>query len=322
MNIKDFLIDNYIWILAIILITIVTIIGFLADKKKSAKKKETKQEAQNVNTQPVNNQTQIQYQNPVQLNPNEMNLNNQNAMFQTPQQNTTIEQQTPPVMTTQPQPVMMQPSMAETTNNPQPVENIAPNMEQEPMYQPTSEQKPVIAPRPVPNYTEVQNQMQYVEQPQPITEQPINTMNQQQIVEQPYNMASPTMMTEQNNSVSPSVTPNIGTIPQLVNPIPTPQPVIPQPIMSQPINDTMQYVEQPQLEVNFQNVSQPMPTYNNQTPQMQQATGEQVQNQSYIMPQQMQPQQNTFEQPNVSQQPSMPAVNFVYGPQNSNNQNM
>ena len=42
MNIKDFLIDNYIWILVIILITIITIIGFLADKKKSGKKEKMK----------------------------------------------------------------------------------------------------------------------------------------------------------------------------------------------------------------------------------------------------------------------------------------
>ena len=39
MNIKDFLIDNYIWIIVIILITIITIIGFLADRKKEIMKK-------------------------------------------------------------------------------------------------------------------------------------------------------------------------------------------------------------------------------------------------------------------------------------------
>lgn len=37
MNIKDFLIDNYIWILVVILLLIVTVIGFLADKKKNSK---------------------------------------------------------------------------------------------------------------------------------------------------------------------------------------------------------------------------------------------------------------------------------------------
>ena len=40
MNIVDFLIANYYWFIAIILLTIITIIGFLADKKKSDAKKE------------------------------------------------------------------------------------------------------------------------------------------------------------------------------------------------------------------------------------------------------------------------------------------
>ena len=34
MNIKEFLIDNYIWIIVVIVLLIITIIGFLADKKK------------------------------------------------------------------------------------------------------------------------------------------------------------------------------------------------------------------------------------------------------------------------------------------------
>ena len=40
MNIKNFLIDNYIYIIIVIVLIIITIIGFLADKKKSSEKKE------------------------------------------------------------------------------------------------------------------------------------------------------------------------------------------------------------------------------------------------------------------------------------------
>ena len=40
MNIKDFLIDNYIYIIIVIVLIIITIIGFLADKKKNGEKKE------------------------------------------------------------------------------------------------------------------------------------------------------------------------------------------------------------------------------------------------------------------------------------------
>ena len=37
MNIKEFLLDNYIWILVVILLSIITVIGFLADKNRGGK---------------------------------------------------------------------------------------------------------------------------------------------------------------------------------------------------------------------------------------------------------------------------------------------
>lgn len=52
MNIKDFLIDNYIWIIVVILLSIVTVIGFLADKKKNGKKSDS---TGNANPQTPNN---------------------------------------------------------------------------------------------------------------------------------------------------------------------------------------------------------------------------------------------------------------------------
>ena len=66
MNIKDFLIDNYIWIIVIILITIVTIIGFLADKKKNENKNEAPAQPRNQSKgmQQTNDIGQLQYVNP------------------------------------------------------------------------------------------------------------------------------------------------------------------------------------------------------------------------------------------------------------------
>ena len=39
MNIKDFLMDNYIYIIIVIVLIIITIVGFLADKQKNGGKK-------------------------------------------------------------------------------------------------------------------------------------------------------------------------------------------------------------------------------------------------------------------------------------------
>ena len=229
MNIKDFLIENYIWLLVIILITIVTIIGFLADKKRGGKKEKNVQQTtpQNVNNQPVNpqlmnnqqlnNQSPIQYQQPQDIQSNQMN-NNMGMNFNN--MNTTVRplnqmnnQQT---MTTEPQPMMytmpqaMQPmsNPVETINNPQPVENIAPNIVQEPMYQPLSEQKPVIAPQPVPNFSNMQapvNTESNQVQPMPANQvqSETNTLNV-------ISSVSPTMIPQ---SESMMAEPTLNTIP-------------------------------------------------------------------------------------------------------------
>ena len=39
MNIKDFLIDNYIYIIIVVILIVITVIGFLADKKRNGAKK-------------------------------------------------------------------------------------------------------------------------------------------------------------------------------------------------------------------------------------------------------------------------------------------
>lgn len=313
MNIKDFLIDNYIWILVIILITIITIIGFLADKKKGNKTGQNVPPVNpNLNNQPTNNGIPMQYQQLEQVPQNQMNNNmgmNNNIIQQAPlNQNMVVPNNlnvpnmvntsnvgninSAASVVTEPQPIqMVSANVIPVNNNPQPVENVVPNIEQESMYQPLSEQKPVIAPQPIPSFG-TQNQSNQVV-PQPIVD---NTNVQVASVPQidlsvgnmgsmmpnsginqasSYNVGA--SMPMDNNSfgnVSNSL-PNNMTIPQPVNPIPVPQPVTPQPIMQQ------QYNSQPEMQPNY---------------------GQPIQSVGQTMPE---------------QQMSQP-INFVYGPQNNN----
>ncbi|MBQ2872374.1 MAG: hypothetical protein IJE89_00020 [Bacilli bacterium] len=305
MNIKDFLIDNYIWIIVILLITIITIIGFLADKKKGDKNKDTSQPANsNMNAGAMNNPQPMQYQ---QINGLENTIanNNQQQNYVNPMPpvqnniapnigNVTVQ---PVVTEPTPVPVNVVPTNnMSQMNNPMPVENVIPQVEQESMYQPLSEQKPMIAPQSTPSFGEAVNNIQ----------QPVNQNTPQNIVPTPINMIpgqinnslpmAPEPMINQmpnynvSNNIPQMVNDNVQmvssmnqnvTIPQPMNPttIPTPQPVQPQPIITESYNN-QQTMSQP-------NYNQPMP-------------------QSHI--------ENTV---NQSSQP----INFVYGPQN-NNQNM
>lgn len=308
MNIKDFLIDNYIWIIVIILITIITIIGFLADKKKGEKKKEDVPNS-NPNNMAMNNQQTVQYQQPMmQSNDginNNMGMNYNNPIPQVQNgfnQNVMMAQNVNPVVT-EPTPVpvnIIPTNNINQMNNPMPVENVVPRVEPEPMYQPLSEQKPIIAPQPIPNFGDPVNNIQ-----QPIIQN--NTQNLQNVVPTPVSTPSPQMNANQpmqfnnesmmnnyniqnniastptgidNSQMIPNMNQNV-TIPQPINntTIPTPQPVMPQPIMTNTYNNTSMMGEQ--------NYNQPMP-------------------QSHI--------ESTV---NQTSQP----INFVYGPQN-NNQNM
>lgn len=338
MNIVDFLIANYHWILAIILLTIITIIGFLADKKKNDKKKEntTPMPPQNNNSmtikqQPMQYQPEIQNQMTHQQNmmPNNMNngpinqdLNiNQmgNGMMNQPNDNQS--------MGTIPQPmtsILTHQNNNNQMNNPQPVENIAPKEIQEPMYQPLDEQKPHFAPQPIPNFEamkEIQsesspmmnNQMSLSNQnminqppmmqviPQPMQYQPeiLNQSNTQPMSNYNQNIN----MQDNNNYGIPNVIPNQGTIPQPVNPIPNPQPVIPQPI----ITNQMQKPE-PMVQMTNYNMNQTLPNQNS-------FVGNQMGQNN------MQQNPHPMNMPPQMQKPISP-INFVYGPQNNNNQNM
>lgn len=324
MNIKDFLIENYIWILVIILITIITIIGFLADKKKNGKKNNNQSvPEQNPNTgQLANNIAPIQYNNPEQFMQNQMN-NNSNMGMTTANFNNQISQQNqvnnmqnipninngnnmvnnnmPPL-----EPISTQPTSVNTNtmnNNPSVVDNVVPKVNPEPMYQPLSEQKPVISPRPVPNFNSMPQSNQNIINP---IENALNSNNMNMmssmgqtninqnngIQEQMINHSNINTMPNYNNASNPMPgtinMQNYGqntTIPEPINVIPTPQPVNPQPIMTG--------------------------TYNNNSMMQQNNSNQQMPN-SNINQQQGPMQTTPF--------PNQP-INFVYGPQNTN-QNM
>ena len=321
MNIKDFLIENYIWILMIILITIITIIGFLADKKKNGKKSEG-QPIQNPNIgggQPMNNMGQVQYNGQDQFMQNQMNngmaaginTNNFNSQIQPVNQvpnMPNVQSQTnmnsmnmnsmPPE-----QPGGTIPTSVDVMNNPSPVENVIPNTNSEPMYQPLSEQTPIISPRPVPNFPNMTNNNPEMVIPQ-MDNNNLNTNNQnvvppmsqpnynQPVVTQetlvPNQMANynvPNQMSQpMNNSFTnvPNYPQSNTTTPEPVNSIQTPQPINPQPIVQGMYNNN---------QMMPQNYGQTMP-------------------------------QPSYNQPTVQEQPIQnQPINFVYGPQN-NNQNM
>lgn len=322
MNIKQFLIDNYIWILAIILITIITIIGFLADKKKSGKKNEIPQQPI-APIDSVNNQVQMQSQDNSQIGQNQMDQQPNNTVM--PQNSMNSMNQIAPsvaetVNTTMPEPNIIQtqqpmiqentqPTVVETVNNPQPVENIIPHVEAEPMYQPLSEQKPVIAPKTVPNYSNMQtstmteqsipaniidpnfNNMQQSTPVMPMQPQPIvQPMTPEQSMPT-YNI--PTSIPDTNNNGTiPNAIPNTGVMPQPINNMQSSAQIVPQPVIPQPI-----VTPQP---------VQSAPTYNAGTQMQPNMVGQMTQP---VMP-------TTNQVP-----PQQTPVNFVFGPQN-NNQNM
>lgn len=310
MNIIDFLTENYIWILAIILITIVTIIGFLADKKKSGKKTDNVLTPQ----QPINNnQPQMQYQ-PVQelqlQGQSNIAQNNINQMPESMNQNLNINpMNNNQNMGTIPQPTVSdnQPqNIVNTMNNPQPVENIVTNMGAEPMYQPLSEQIPNIPPQPVPTFDAMQSQ-NIQEQPTIINNQMgnnLNTGNNQFTNPQPVMNNQQSMMTNQMTLEQSQFTqmPNYNTQSNMIQnqgTIPVPQPIMPEPIVTnQMTSEQSQFAQMPNY-----NMNQPM---QNNTPNN--------------MIQQNVPTNPQMSQMTQAQQQQAP-INFVYGPQN-NNQNM
>lgn len=85
MNIKDFLVENYIYIIIVIILTIITIIGFLADKKKNGDKRPktmsgTVTNSQNTNIGNMNYQQPTDFNQPINYQPMNNNPINYNQL--------------------------------------------------------------------------------------------------------------------------------------------------------------------------------------------------------------------------------------------------
>lgn len=242
MNIKQFLIENYIYIIIIILLAIITIIGFLAEKNRGDKKpKKAKNDSENVQGQPnqQENQLNMQYQQQMAQTPNnQLNQNNMinngtqaiNQMgFQVPIENT-LNQTVPTINAVE--------QMHE--------EKILPNqsISTQSDYQHVPEQQTsYITPQSVPNFVPMSNNinqnqpnMQYQQPVMPnqnLTSniQMVNPISQETLNQEPNMAQYQQTNTDQfnpNNIPLIEPMPNQGTIPQPMPQIPTPQPIVPQ----------------------------------------------------------------------------------------------
>lgn len=341
MNIKEFLIDNYIYIIVVILLIIITIIGFLADKSKNKGSKQKKvAEGQpmpnNIGMQPINFQATQQpmpnpmnYQGMNQPMPNQQfnsinpmggqainfgqipnttvtpvnNQVNQNLTQSEIMQENVIPNAVPNQMISNMNTNLAEPNIENNSFNVPvtPVDNL--NQIQvetpEPMYQPLSEQKPTFnKPEPMEEFNNQipvaipQNNMMNNPMSNYQSEPMTNSMPMNNIVAEPI----------QNNMNNNGF--NIPNMESTINPSIMPMPQENINIMPQPIpNNNMNIPVQPMMNG--------MPANSNMMP-----------GQPNVRP--MEPVNtipNPVTTPSPVQQGPLP-VNFVYGPQQNNNQNM
>lgn len=338
MNIKDFLIENYIWILVVILLSIITVIGFIADKNKNKNKepKENKKGKVDKN-EPVENQ---QPETPISYQPEQMNNMDQNqngyGFGQIPNNlgqisNTTITplNQNMNEMPNQQLNVMPEPMMQNQEMNMNQNLQMNNNMNMD-MDNPVQNNE--ILNQPVSNITPVEN----ISQNNFVNPEPMYQPLSEQVPH--FEPQQPTM-----EPMASSQQFNIPTIPvmpepmmQNMNVVPEPTPA-PMPTMNAiPVQDNMNNMN------NFNSMNMgmnnPMPQNNNngwmnnqpmqQNPNM---SGQQMMNNNQGMmnfssPQPMpmpQGEQSTVPNPITQPQPVNPApISFVYGPNQNNNQNM
>ena len=263
MNIKDFLIDNYIWIIVVIVLIIITIIGFLADKKKE---KGTKEEAPAANPEGTPAEPAVAPVSPVEPTP----------LAAPPVANPTMTPLDPmaqvnPMNNTVPMapavgdvlPVMNQPVAPAVPIEPVPSANASP----EPVIPPLSEQKPTFpstAPQmvdPMSNVGLATNMPGAVEPmmaPMGLPTAPVNGMN-----DMTMNQNVANVMPVANNGtapVAPAPMPIPEPVPAAANPMPIPNPVpvapapMPMPAPAQvPTNNTVptEPVATPPQPINF-----------------------------------------------------------------------
>ena len=284
-NFKEFLIDNYIWIIVVIVLIIITIIGFLADKKRDKPNNGNGNQQPNPTPNqplPTGVQPQLVAANMGQV-PNNGGMQpmpNVQALATMPSGAVAMQ---PMAAVNQPQPVM--PGMINNVT-PQPVEPIvAAAPTSEPLVAPLSEQKPTFS-----NQSVEQNINNFHQNnPQPIVNNNINEqMVQPEPAVAPMNTGIPAAIPQpinnaiQNNMAMPQPVEPAMQVPPVVQP----QPVEPMPIPTAPMPNVNPV---------------PIPNQNmvNQAPQNIPNTT--IPN-TATTPQELPPQ----------------PVNFVYGPQNNN----
>lgn len=333
MNIQKFLMDNYIWILVVLLLAIITVIGFLADKKKNGNSKNNK------TTNPQNNQNGLNNNQGMPMNNSGMvqqgmPMNNimmqGQVMQQAPMNPTVIGDTIPqnvinqmgqiPISPVNPNGIVggvpNQTNMEQNIPNInlpnqdflQPVNNNTKQPEPTPSYQPLSEQKPMFTPQSpselLQNYRE-NNNMPVT----PVTEQ--NTLNQglnEPVVnmwEQPQQLNQQPMQVQEQPPQQPI---NINPVPT-VNTMNQPTGV---PMSNYNVTEPAMTI-QPQIN---QSVPQPIPGPQN-IPTNNVAPMPNYPNSNMTVPQ---PVPNPVPTP-VAQQPqpinNPSPVSFVFGPQNN-----
>lgn len=238
MNIKNFLMDNYIYIIIVILLTIITIIGFLADKKKNGNKA-VKTMSGTINNNQNQNVGNIAYQQPMDLNQPINNLNQPNNFGGLSNNMMPLNQFQNPDM-----------QNSSILNN-QPLNNQSVTA-QSPLNNPVLMNQPV-------NNLELNNNM--MQQVNPLNQMGTDNFNTPQPVEplnQPLNqgvepMAQPIMNPQPMNNPmteqvpNPAVSQDQSFFGQQNNPG-----VVETPIMSEPAPINMAPVQEPQI------VNQPM----------------------------------------------------------------
>lgn len=233
MSFEEFIVKYYGWVLAVLAILIITVIGFIADKK-SKKKKEGKKMNENLNNQLANS-------------PDVMPLNMEPTPVQTPEFNQNMNS------------TMPSPSMGEEVKSNTEAPYVAPpvmndvqmptmaNPVSEEVYKPLSEQTPNIPPRfegmPVNNNQPVESPvMPEVNMEMPYVQTPV--MNDMSIPNFGPAMATPEVTMPSQPEVAPvndfvmpvqpeNIMPEVGTMNNFSNVAPV-ENVMPQPAMPTP----------------------------------------------------------------------------------------
>lgn len=191
-NVVNFLLDYYIWILAVLAIVVITIIGFLVDSKQKRKKKEMSevQTVQSIPEENVNSNINFNNEQISSVNGNVINGMNYGVANQMPVQNIGLQQQ--PVNTVS-NPITN--SNVEVT-----LGNQKPHFETKEVQIPTAVQpsfvnESVMAPRPV-NAVSINTPMQ------PNVNIPVMNQNAIGGASQPY--VSPQSQTQQKLNTIPA----------------------------------------------------------------------------------------------------------------------